>query len=165
MLIADGYSSNGSTVIDSKTINPAAATGCNPPATLYLPDGIGGVDGCTYDYMRAIELYPQSEKTSVFGRGVLDLGRPPGLLRGLDRPRQHALLRHAEPDRRRHGHLPGASPGRHQPGQPARRGREPRHHGAHPPAEAGLRTNELVSTAQRYVGWPARWPTGTTKSA
>ncbi|MCA6215486.1 TonB-dependent receptor [Ideonella sp. B7] len=73
-LVAEGFSTNGKTVIDSTTINPAAATGCNPPATLYLPDGIGGVDGCTYDYMRDIELYPESEKTNLFGRGVLDLG-------------------------------------------------------------------------------------------
>lgn len=73
-LVAEGFSTNGHTVIDSRTINPAAATGCNPPATLYLPDGIGGVDGCTYDYMRDIELYPKSERTSLFGRGTVDLG-------------------------------------------------------------------------------------------
>ncbi|MEK8032299.1 TonB-dependent receptor [Ideonella sp. DXS29W] len=73
-LVAEGFSTNGKTVIDSYTINPAAATGCNPPATLYLPDGIGGIDGCTYDYMRAIELYPKSERTSLFGRGTFDLG-------------------------------------------------------------------------------------------
>ncbi|MEJ6001307.1 TonB-dependent receptor [Paucibacter soli] len=73
-LIDDGFSSNGKTVIDSKNINPAAAKGCNPPASLYLPDGIGGVDGCTYDYMRDIELYPESDKASLFGRGVFELG-------------------------------------------------------------------------------------------
>ena len=58
-LADEGYSSNGKTVIDSRTVNPAAATGCNPPANLYLPDGIGGADGCTFDYMRDIELYPK----------------------------------------------------------------------------------------------------------
>jgi len=73
-LIADGFSTNGKTVISTKTINPAAATGCNAPATLYLPDGIGGVDGCTFDYMRDLELYPKSNKSSLFGRGVFDLG-------------------------------------------------------------------------------------------
>ncbi|MCZ8073216.1 MAG: TonB-dependent receptor, partial [Paucibacter sp.] len=73
-LIDDKFSTNGKTVIDSKTINPAAATGCNAPSSLYLPDGIGGVDGCTYDYMRDIELYPKSNKSSLFGRGVFDLG-------------------------------------------------------------------------------------------
>ncbi|MGQ3050688.1 MAG: TonB-dependent receptor [Roseateles sp.] len=74
-LRAEGFSSNGKTVINSRTVNAAAATGCNPATgTLYLPDGIGGADGCTYDYMRDIELYPKSDKSSVFGRGVLDLG-------------------------------------------------------------------------------------------
>ncbi|MCV2367639.1 TonB-dependent receptor [Roseateles oligotrophus] len=73
-LIADGFSTNGKTVISSKTINPAAAKGCNAPASLYLPEGIGGVDGCTYDYMRDIELYPKSDKTSLFGRAIFNLG-------------------------------------------------------------------------------------------
>ena len=73
-LADEGYSSNGSTVIDSRTVNPAAATGCNPPATLYLPDGIGGADGCTFDYMRDLELYPKSTKSSAFTRGILNLG-------------------------------------------------------------------------------------------
>ncbi|MGM9515628.1 TonB-dependent receptor [Roseateles sp. DB2] len=74
-LIADGFSTNGKTVVSKRTINPAAATGCNAPASLYLPAGIGGVDGCTYDYMRDIELYPKSNKSSLFTRGVVDLGR------------------------------------------------------------------------------------------
>ncbi|MDR7296116.1 iron complex outermembrane receptor protein [Pelomonas aquatica] len=73
-LIEEGYKSNGKTVIDSKTVNPAAANGCNPPANLYLPDGIGGADGCTFDYMRDIELYPKSNKSSAFARGVFNLG-------------------------------------------------------------------------------------------
>jgi iron complex outermembrane recepter protein len=74
VLAGENFSTNGKTVIDSRTINLAAATGCNPPANLYLPDGIGGIDGCTFDYMRNIELYPESTKSSLFGRGVLDLG-------------------------------------------------------------------------------------------
>ncbi len=73
ILAANGYSSNGKTVIENRTVNPTAKDGCNPPANLYLPDGIGGVDGCTYDYMRNIELYPESTKASAFGRGVLQL--------------------------------------------------------------------------------------------
>ncbi|MEO6276450.1 TonB-dependent receptor [Roseateles sp.] len=74
LLIEEGYKANGKDVISGYTINPAAATGCNAPATLYLPDGIGGVDGCTYDYMRDIELYPKSKKSSLFTRGVFNLG-------------------------------------------------------------------------------------------
>lgn len=74
LLSDSGFSTNGKDPISTRTINPSAATGCNPPASLYLPTGIGGVDGCTYDYMRDIELYPKSDKTSLFTRGVLDLG-------------------------------------------------------------------------------------------
>jgi iron complex outermembrane receptor protein len=74
ILESEGFKTNGKTVIDTRIVNPAAASGCNPPANLYLPDGIGGVDGCTFDYMRDIELYPKSTKRSLFGRGILNLG-------------------------------------------------------------------------------------------
>ena len=74
LLIDEGFKANGKDVISEYTINPAAAAGCNPPANLYLPAGIGGVDGCTFDYMRDIELYPKSKKTSLFTRGVFNLG-------------------------------------------------------------------------------------------
>jgi iron complex outermembrane recepter protein len=74
-LAAEGFKSNGKTVISTRTVNPAAATGCLPAnGSLYLPEGIGGVDGCTFDYMRDIELYPESTKTSAFGRAVFNLG-------------------------------------------------------------------------------------------
>jgi iron complex outermembrane receptor protein len=73
-LAADGFKANGKTVVDTRVVNPAAATGCNPPANLYLPAGIGGEDGCTFDYMRDIELYPESTKSSLFSRAVLNLG-------------------------------------------------------------------------------------------
>ena len=68
-----GWKPNGVDVISTKRANGSAANGCNPPANLYLPEGIGGVDGCTYDYMRNIELYPESTKATAFGRGVLQL--------------------------------------------------------------------------------------------
>ena len=74
ILQSEGFKTNGKTVIDTRIVNPSAASGCNPPANLYLPDGIGGVDGCTFDYMRDIELYPKSTKSSLFGRGIFNLG-------------------------------------------------------------------------------------------
>ncbi len=58
--------------IENRTIN-LSAPNCNPPSTLYLPDGIGGSDGCTYDFMRDVELYPKSDKVGFLGRGVLQL--------------------------------------------------------------------------------------------
>jgi len=56
----------------SKTFNPYAPD-CNPPASLYLPSGVGGDQGCTYDYMRDTELYPKSDKASLLLRGVFQL--------------------------------------------------------------------------------------------
>jgi iron complex outermembrane receptor protein len=68
-----GYTINGKPIVN-RTIN-LSAPNCNPPHSLYLPDGIGGEDACTYDYMRDLELYPRTEKTGLLGRGVLQLGR------------------------------------------------------------------------------------------
>lgn len=73
LLQEEGFSTNGRTVIENRTINLDADTGCRAPHSLYLPNGIGGVDGCTYDYMRDVELYPKSEKLGFLGRGVLKL--------------------------------------------------------------------------------------------
>ncbi|MFY7866733.1 TonB-dependent receptor [Roseateles sp.] len=67
-----GFKINGR-VPSTKTINLSAPQ-CNPPHSLNLVDGIGGPDGCTFDYMRDLELYPQSKKLSFLGRGVLALG-------------------------------------------------------------------------------------------
>ena len=74
LLQDEGFSTNGDDVIVNRTINLSVKDGCNAPHTLYLPNGIGGVDGCTYDYMRDVELYPESEKLGFLGRGVLKLG-------------------------------------------------------------------------------------------
>ena len=71
-LVANGFRINGEP-IESRTIN-LSRPDCNPPANQYLPNGIGGGDGCTYDYMRDTELYPRSDKASFLGRGVLALG-------------------------------------------------------------------------------------------
>ena len=66
-----GFSTTGETIVN-RTIN-LSAPGCQPPHSLYLPLGIGGVDGCTYDFMRDLELYPKSEKLGFLGRGVLQV--------------------------------------------------------------------------------------------
>lgn len=47
---------------------------CNPPASLALPDGIGGPQGCTYNFMGDVELYPETDKQSLLTRGVFALG-------------------------------------------------------------------------------------------
>jgi iron complex outermembrane recepter protein len=70
-LQAQGFTINGKPIVN-RTIN-ISAPDCAPPANLYLPNGTGGEDACTYDYMRDTELYPKSEKLSFLGRGVLQL--------------------------------------------------------------------------------------------
>ncbi len=70
-LIDQGFKVNGQ-VIDARTIN-LSVPGCNPPHTLYLAGGIGGEFGCTYDYMRDVELAPKSDKASGLARAVWQL--------------------------------------------------------------------------------------------
>ncbi len=65
------FAINGKPIVN-RTINLSAPT-CQPPHTLYLPNGIGGEDACTYDYMRDLELYPKTEKTGFLGRGVFKI--------------------------------------------------------------------------------------------
>jgi iron complex outermembrane receptor protein len=67
-----GFTLNG-TPITNRLIN-LSVPGCAPPANVYLPDGTGGVDACTYNYMGDTELYPKSEKASVLSRAVIKLG-------------------------------------------------------------------------------------------
>jgi iron complex outermembrane receptor protein len=161
-LIADGFSTNGKSVISSRTINPAAAKGCNAPSSLYLPDGIGGVDGCTYDYMRDIELYPESDKASLFGRAVLDLGAGHQFFAEASLSRSKTLYTgtpnrvDADMDVSKVPALAGTSLAKLAADDEDRimtvRTRL---------VEAGLRTSELVSTNQRYVagvnGTLAKW--------
>jgi len=68
----EGFTINGKEIVN-RTIN-LSAPACQPPHTLYLPNGIGGEDGCTFDFMRDVELYPKSDKGSFLGRAVLQLG-------------------------------------------------------------------------------------------
>ncbi len=165
-LIGEGYSSNGSTVIDSRTVNPAAANGCNPPASLYLPDGIGGVDGCTFDYMRDIELYPKSTKSSVFTRGIFNVGGGQQAFAEVSLARARTFYTgtpnrvDADMDVSRVPAFAGSSLNSLAADDEDRvitvRTRL---------AEAGLRTSELVSTTQRVVagmtglvaGWDYEW--------
>ncbi|CAN7706292.1 TonB-dependent receptor [Pseudoduganella sp. LjRoot289] len=66
-----GFTLNGKP-INNRQIN-LSVPGCAPPANVYLPNGTGGVDACTYNYMGDTELYPKSEKASFLTRGVLKL--------------------------------------------------------------------------------------------
>ncbi|QYF95836.1 TonB-dependent receptor [Massilia sp. PAMC28688] len=68
-LIAAGALPAGST---RNRINPSAPD-CNPPATVYAPQGPGGPLGCSYDYMQDTELYPESRKIGFIGRATFQV--------------------------------------------------------------------------------------------
>ena len=70
-LQGQGFTINGKP-ITNRLINLSVPT-CAAPASVYLPTGTGGVDACTYNYMRDTELYPQSDKVNLLTRGVLQL--------------------------------------------------------------------------------------------
>lgn len=58
--------------VRSVLVNPSAP-GCNPPASVYAPASYGGRFGCSYDYMRDTEIYPDSRKVSFLGRATFAL--------------------------------------------------------------------------------------------
>lgn len=168
-LASEGFSTNGKTVIDpsNANFNPSAATGCNPPANLYLPDGIGGVDGCTFDYMRDIELYPESTKSSLFARGMLDLGAGHTLFAELSLARARTLYS-GTPNRANNIEMDvSLIPALAGTGLTALAADDPERLVTVRTrlSEAGLRTSELVSTGQRMVlgttgvfsGWDYEW--------
>ena len=47
--------------------NPSAPN-CNPPATVYAPGSFVGPNACLYDYTQDTEIYPQSKRLSVLTR-------------------------------------------------------------------------------------------------
>jgi iron complex outermembrane receptor protein len=99
-----GLQINGE-VVNSRTHQPQRA-GLQPPHSLNLPDGIGGSHGCTYDFMRDVELSPKSDRWRLT-RGVFQLGgRPPGLCRAVVQPLQDLVRGHQQPHRRRNGRQP-----------------------------------------------------------
>ncbi len=68
----NGFKLNGNDLTETR-FNLTWPT-CNPPANLNLPGGIGGPQGCTYNFMGDVELYPKTEKQSLLVRGIKDLG-------------------------------------------------------------------------------------------
>ena len=66
-----GYTINGQPIVN-RQIN-LSAPACAPPANPFLPNGTGGVNACTYDYMRDTELFPKSEKINLLSRAVFEI--------------------------------------------------------------------------------------------
>ncbi|MFL6657304.1 MAG: TonB-dependent receptor [Massilia sp.] len=68
-LIAAGALPPGAT---RNRINPSSP-GCNGPATVYAAQGPGGPLACSYDYMQDTELYPESRKLGFVGRATFQV--------------------------------------------------------------------------------------------
>lgn len=135
---------------DSGTrVNPSAPD-CNPPATVYAPDGPGGAQGCSFDYMRDTQIYPESNRIGFVGRGTLQLSPDHQLFAEavLSQAKSRYVL---SPNPQRIRYLPVSvlpEPYRsvlEDAGETDFSGIRLRM------AEAGNRTNEVTSTGQRLV--------------
>ncbi|HEX5683747.1 MAG TPA: TonB-dependent receptor [Ideonella sp.] len=135
---------------DSGTrVNPSAPD-CNPPATVHAPDGPGGAQGCSYDYMRDTEIYPESQRIGFVGRATFALDEDNHLFAEL--VQSQAKTRYVlSPNPQRIRNLPTSvlpEPYRsvlEDAGEVDFSGIRLRM------AEAGNRTNEVTSEAQRIV--------------
>jgi len=149
----NGFLLNGQP-ITNRQIN-FAVPNCAPPANLYLPNGTGGVDGCTYDYMGDTELYPKSDKQNFLTRGVLQVSPNHQLYAeaALSRSRTYYVGSSARVigylDYSRVPQLANAGfdTALDEDGEPVSRELELRMR----LNEAGMRTSELTSESQRYV--------------
>ncbi len=146
-LIKAGLLPAGST---GTRINPSAP-GCNPPATVYAPDGPGGKLGCGYDYMQDTEIYPESSKVGFVGRATFQLNSDHQLYAELVQSRTESTYV-LSPNPQRIRNLPvSLLPANYAaaltgPGLPSTfSGIRYRM------TEAGNRSNEVTSDAQRIV--------------
>jgi iron complex outermembrane receptor protein len=156
-LVAAGVLPAGAT---ARRINPSAPD-CNPPATVYAPQSLGGKLGCSYDYMEDTEIYPESRKIGVVGRATFQVNEENQLFAELVQSR--ANTRYVlSPNPQRIRNLPvGILPEKYRtvlsaPDLPATvSGIRYRME------EAGNRTNEVESTGSRLVlgatGTAAGW--------
>ena len=142
-LIAAGLLPAGST---SNRFNPSAP-GCNNPATQYVPSGPGGPNGCSYDYMRDTEIYPESEKVGFIGRATFAVNADHQVFAELLQSSADTVYR-LSPNPQRIRNLPvGVLPSAYAAalGTGTFSGIRWRM------TEAGNRTNDVKSTAQRVV--------------
>lgn len=145
-LIAAGLLPAGTT---SNRFNPSSPE-CNPPATVYAAQGPGGVNGCSYDYMRDTEIYPEAKKLGFIGRGTFALSEQ-------HRAFLEAVLTKAEstyrlsPNPQRIRNLPVSVLPEPYRTALTNAGATTFNGIRYRTTEAGNRTNEVTSEGQRYV--------------
>jgi iron complex outermembrane receptor protein len=146
-LIAAGLLPAGST---RNRVNPSAP-GCRGPATVYAPQGPGGALGCSYDYMQDTELYPESRKIGFIGRATFQVSKEHQLFAELvqSQATSNYVL---SPNPIRIRNLPvGVLPAAYAAALGAA-GLPPTVSGIrYRMEEAGNRSNEVTSSAQRVV--------------
>ncbi|MDB5959511.1 MAG: hypothetical protein JWP59_805, partial [Massilia sp.] len=146
-LIAAGLLPAGAT---RTRINPSAP-GCNPPATVYAPDGPGGPLACGYDYMQDTEIYPESSKVGFVGRATFQLNNDTQLYAELVQSRTESRYV-LSPNPQRIRDLPVSLLPASYAAALSRPGLPTTFSGIrYRMTEAGNRSNEVTSDAQRIV--------------
>ena len=145
-LIAAGALPAGAT---RNRINPSSPA-CNGPASVYAAQGPGGPLACSYDYMQDTELYPESRKIGFIGRATFQVNDAHQVFAELVQSQANSrYVLSPNPIRIRNlpvSLLPAQYAALKAPGlSPTFSGIRYRME------EAGNRTNEVVSTAQRLV--------------
>ncbi|MDQ1833973.1 TonB-dependent receptor [Massilia scottii] len=146
-LIAKGLLPAGSS---ATRVNPSSPT-CNGPATVYAPQGPGGPLACSYDYMQDTELYPEASKIGFIGRASFQVADGHQVFAELVQSRAESRYV-LSPNPQRIRNLPvGLLPAPYASAL-AGAGLPPTFSGIrYRMTEAGNRTNEVTSSAQRIV--------------
>ncbi len=136
--------------VRSTLVNPSAPN-CNPPASVYAVNSYGGKYGCSYDYMRDTEIYPESTKNSFLGRATFQINPDNQMFAELMQSKANSTYR-LSPNPVNIGSFPVSFlPTAYRtaltgPGLPSSVNRVQLRM-----TEAGNRTNEVTSTGQRLV--------------
>jgi len=131
-------------------INPSSP-GCNPPATVFAPQGPGGPVACSYDYMQDTEIYPESDKIGFISRAARKIGDSHELFAELAYSRAQTIYR-LSPNPQRIRNLPVSVLPEPYRSVLTRAGLPTTFSGIrYRMTEAGNRTNEVTSEGSRIV--------------
>lgn len=131
-------------------VNPSSPS-CNPPATVFAAQGPGGPLACSYDYMQDTEIYPESSKIGFVGRATFQISDEHQLYAELVQSTTQTDYR-LSPNPQRIRNLPVAVLPENYRAALSAAGLPTTFSGIRwRMTEAGNRTNEVTSDAQRLV--------------